>query len=317
MVDYFEELTRSFKEMFQQPVLLVPFLAQALVTVLFGLLLLVGSAALLMPIAGIDMFAPPETWTITWTPQLISWIVGILAVDLLLLLVVGAWFLAGGLAMINEAADGRKPAGFFAGAAKQYGRVLRFLLLKTALFFVAAIPFLIVAFFFVRRIIQPGFMFSAQDAGIIILLVVCFLVFIGLASVLLLGLFFSQVILIREETGAWQSIILGFRLLKDETSHVLWSALTVAVATLVLSFGLALLVLPFQIASDATGNPALSFLTLLASLVRIVLQVAVSVALLLFTFTIYRVQKGETKATLEKQVRKIAKGPRPTVRAKK
>ncbi len=307
MADYFDSLKKSFTDAYRNPSLFVPLLTQALVTVLLLLLFLVGGAAMLFSAAGLNILLDAQSFV--WTAQLVLFAIIFALVGLLALLVVGAWFTAGLLGMVNDVTDGKRATGqaFFAAAKAFYVPVLLYTLLRVGLFLLAALPFLVVLVAFLGTLAAP-------KLALIVLLAVFLLVFVVLAVFLGFGLFFAEPALIRDRLSAWQAAKRSFRLLRDRTGYVVLSALTVIVVALVVAAVASILSLPGAFLAAAGPGGVVAFVLLL--IVRLALQFFLALVILLFTFRMYA-DAEEKKSASRSDTKKILVKDPPRRSAKK
>jgi len=269
MVDYVSELGRSFADVYRKPILLVPFLLQMVcVAIVVGILVAIGAAAV--------------ATGISWSVEIVALVA--VTIGLFLTLLLNAWFTAGALGMVNDAAEGKTTGKrtFFAVAKTRVWRLLWLQILGALLFLAAALPAGITVLLAIAS--------SAARIAAIILAVLFGLAFLVAAFFLGSLLFFTQPIVIREDATAAAAIAKGFVLLKERTGHVLLSYLLVLGTSLILGVGLTLATTPFGLLVQLhPGSVGYGALNIAAVVIQMLLQLYLGVVLLLFTFRMYLV----------------------------
>ncbi len=276
MVDYFPALGRSFADVCRRPVLLVPFLLQMLAVVLL---------ALVLAAVGVGIGAGAAASGMGWSaPAIAAAAVGAV-IAFALLLVLAAWFSAGALGMVDDVTEGR-PTGkatFFAVAKAKTWRILWLKILGMLLFLAAAIPA-------VLFIASAAYLGLAQSLTILFIALAVLFGLAFLVAAFFLGalLVFTQPIVIREDVTAPAAIAKGYRLLKEKAGHVLLSFLLVLGTGLVLGMGLGIVTVPFDLLAQLhPGVAGYAVLDGAMTVLRILLQLYLSVVILLFTFRMY------------------------------
>jgi hypothetical protein len=290
MAVYFASLGESFKDLRDNPVLLVPFLLQPVALILLAILLAAVGLIILLPLTGLSL-ADFESKTaflsalssIAWTPGLIATIVLVVLAILAPLIIVATWFNAGALAMINDVINGRKTgsASFFAGARELLGRLLGFWILSCLLYLIAATPLIILVGIF-------AFLGAGNKVALIILLVIFFLIFLVAALFLGVALLFGPPIVVRERLGPAAAISRSFSLLKERPGHVILSFLMVIGVSIAVSLAFVILFLPLSVLAKAQpGSAVLQALNSGASLLHNVVSFILGIILSLFIFRMY------------------------------
>lgn len=287
MVDYFERLGQSFKELYRNPVLLAPFLAQAFLVVLLLLLLLVVSALIALPFGGINPFQDPNLQNIAWTPQFISLLVGLGIIDALILLFVNCWFAGGAYAMLNDVVDSKETGAktFFKNANRLVWRFYLFTLVRLGIIIVAAIPlatFILLAVF--REQGRIAYILLAVLFGVAFLLVCLFL---------WISLFFGEPAMVRDDLSTTGAMRHSYELLRKQPAHVLLSALLAVGVTFAFVLAVTIPFIPVEMLAKQSQSTALAVLNGFLVVLRVILQILASIVALLFTFEMY---KAATKA---------------------
>lgn len=287
MAGYFDGLGASIKDLARNPVLLVPFILQAIgILLLFVLLLLIGGAIILgrMGITLQSLTTPESTLAafaaVSWTPGLIATIAVVAAAALLIIVLVNAWFTAGELAMVNDVVEGRRTGGgtFFAGASGLTGRFFLFHVLQALLLLAAALPLLL----FILLALK------SQGVAFVLLAVLFGLLFLAAALSISVALFFGPPILVRERPFAWGAIRRSASLLREKPGHVILSFLTALVFSMVVSIAIGLIAAPFQALADThKGSLSLQLLNFAFTILRNLVYLLISIVAALFTFRMY------------------------------
>jgi hypothetical protein len=290
MADYFPSLWRCFKDLRNNPVLLIPFLLQPLAVILLAVILAAAGLAILFPMMGIGLadFASVAAFiaafaSIVWTPGLIAAIILVALVILLLLALVSAWFTGGSLAMVNDVVEGRKTgsASFYAGARGLFGRLLGYWALSALLYAAAALP---MALFILLAIARE------QGRVAFILFAVLFgLLFLAAALFLAVALFFGQPVLVREGLGSAAAIARSFGLLRERPRHVILSFLVVIGTSVAVGIAFSILFFPVTLLTQARPESAgIQALNTAASLLQNIVSVILGIVLTLFLFRMHK-----------------------------
>ena len=289
MVSYFASLGQSFKDLRDNPILIMPFLLQSLTLILLLFILFILCAGVIFVKMGFtaDSFTTEQAFSdafsaVAWTPGLIVTIIVVAALFLFLLSLVSSWFTAGSLAMVNEAVEGKRPSAkaFFEAGRVLTWRLFGYYLVQGLLIIAAAAP---AALFIYLAIVQK------QWSVVFILLAVIFVILFILAGLLiLLSFFFTQPILVRERLGTLAAMERSARILKERTRHVILTILTLLVVTVGISIVLGIVTLPLSMAAGTQpGSSALQILVFVVELIKNLLYILLSIVAALFLFRMY------------------------------
>lgn len=290
MVDYFQQLLRSFKDLFDNPIILLPYLLRFLA--FFLLVISCTGVGILVAVAmglSLETLAVPNL-------ALLLMAVPLLLVLLLLFLLVNAWFDAGTWKMIDEVSLGKQTrfATFWPAASRYFWRYFLLGILQALLYLLLVLP---AALFILLAVLDIG------PRPLTIAFAVLFgLLFFCAALFLSILLFFTKPAIIREELGAWGAIKRSFRYFKEAAGHVFLSWLLSVATGLVLGFLLAIIFLPFSI----IANLIFPLLALPIGILRGILQALLGIILSIFLFRMFgaekRVKKRAKKAALKRAV---------------
>lgn len=286
MVDYFEDLVQSCKDILKHHILISPFILQTLAFIFAGALLFGLSALLLIPLLGLDFVGLMNgDASFLWSGGSIFIIVCFLLLIAILLALLNAWFTGGILGMINAVIEKKSPSAkiFFETARERYKAIFGYTIERSLISLLLATPGIL---FILLALLGVGSRYVTIPLAVLFGLISFFLIiFFGII------LFFVDPIIIRRKLTGWDSIIASFHLLKKRPNHLFASWGIALLFTIVINMIAAMLTLPFQIGANISAaiSPWMLLLVAILVLLRVLVQLIASIITLIYTFRMHKV----------------------------